>query len=255
MRRRLTYVLIATVVIALVFVGTSGTAKERFFLSIRPSAASAFSYGMRHLDGKEPGAYNISDAEYFFERAIQLDPAYPQAHQQLARIHFLNGEYERALDEINLEFARDPGTQDSSTFYIRGLIEGYLKQYESAVHDYKRSVQLDPKGWEGRVDYAWVLIKTEQFDEALKVIRDGLVVRPENPWLLSVYATVLFETGDVQAALVAARRAKTAIDGLTEAEWSEAYPGNAPHAAETGLRTLRAAAEINLKKIEAAAQR
>lgn len=186
----------------------------------------------------------------FFETAVRIDPSYPQVHQQLARVHFLNGEYELALREINAELAAYPDAADSSTYYIRGLIEGYLKQYDAAVSDYRRSVALNPGGWEGRVDLAWVLIKTEQYDEARTVAQDGLTIDPHNPWLQSVLATALFEQGDAEGALAMARKAKLGFDAITPEQWLEAYPGNSPYAADVGIATLREAAAKNVKKIE-----
>lgn len=226
--------------------------RERAILLVSPSAERAYAYGMRHFNSLDADTYNLSHAEYFLSRAATLDPAYPYVHHQLARIHFLRGAYPAALEEINAEIANDPEKSRAATFYMRGLIEGYLGDYAAAVQDYKQYVTLDPTRWEGRTDYAWVLIKTGDFAEALSVIDTGLRDAPDNPWLLSMRATILYELGNYQEALIAARKAYAAVNGITEEMWLKAYPGNAPEVASTGIQTLHDAARANLEKIEQA---
>jgi predicted Zn-dependent protease len=136
---------------------------------------------------------------------------------------------------------------------MRGLIEGYLNDYEASVRDYKEYVSREPSRWEGRTDYAWALIKTGNFAEAADVIDTGLRADPSNPWLLSMRATIFYEQGAYTDALAAARIAKSAVEGITEEMWLKAYPGNAPEVASTGIQTLREAARANLEKIERAA--
>lgn len=111
---------------------------------------------------------------------------------------------------------------------------------------------MHPEGWEGRTDYAWALVKVRRFDEALLNIDSGLVLHPENPWLLSVRATTLYELGRLREAAEAARLASLGVDALSEQDWHNAYPGNAPRAAKVGLETLRNAIYENRQKIDAA---
>lgn len=240
-------------VILLLFVLRDTSLTERVSLFVAPSAEKAYGYGMRHFNSLDPAAHNLSDAAYFLFAAERLDPAYPYVHHQLARIYFLRAEYPQALAEINLEIAHDPEKTRAEAFYMRGLIEGYLQDYPAAVKDYKQFIELNPGRWEGRTDYAWVLIKTGDLTEALSVIDTGLATAPQNPWLLSMRATILFEEGRYKEALPAARNAQDAVRRLTEEEWLKAYPGNAPDVAAIGLKTLRDAAQVNLEKIERAA--
>ncbi len=253
MTRSLVSCTVAAVFIIGLFLIDPGAIRERLHLKLHPRAELAYTYGLQHIDRPNESEYDLAEAAYFFSRAAHLDPQYPLVHHQLARIHFLNGEYHEALAEVNIEIQNNTHTSRSSAYYLRGLIEGYLNDYNAAARDYKTYVELNPGGWEGRTDYAWVLIKTGKLDEALIVVDAGLSRYPDNPWLLSVRATIFFEQGKLREALVAARRATAAVDGITPAQWHAAYPGNAPDAAETGLETLRNAAHQNLQKIESAA--
>lgn len=239
---------------AVVFATNPWAIRERVALVLHPSADTAYYFAQMHFNATSSDAYDISTAKYFYDRTVALDSDYPYVHHQLARIHFLNGDYTRALDEINIEIANDPEKKNASAYYVRGLVEGYLQDYDAAVRDYREFVALQPDRWEGRTDLAWVLIKTGAYDEALRVIDEGLARDADNSWLLSVRATVLFEQGKLADALVSARRAADAVEQITLDQWLKAYPGNAPAAAPTGIKTLKEAARKNLDMIRDAAR-
>ncbi len=224
--------------------------KERAMLFLAPSADKAFEYGLRHINTPERGIYDLEKAEYFFSETARMDNSYPFVHHQLARIDFLNGEYALALAHVNTEIALMTGEKRAAPFYLRGLIEGYMEDYEASVVDYRQYVALHSEGWEGRTDLAWALVKTKRFDEALAVLDEGLLHSPENAWLLSVRATVLYEMGRIDEALTTIRRASARVDNITEESWHAAYPGNDPAAAKTGIATLRSATKKNLELIE-----
>ena len=222
--------------------------QEKIELSLQPTAARAYGFGLGHFSSSDTAAHNVDYAEYFFRRAIALDPAYPFAHQQLARILFLRADFTDAITEINAEIALQ-GDANPSAFYIRGLIEGYQGSYGSASKDYEHFLSLKPDSWAGYNDYAWVLLKSKQFHTAAKALGKGLRQFPGNPWLLNSFATALYEIGDVPGAKIAGQQALTAASALTESDWIKAYPGNDPRIAATGLATFKNAVRDNLAMI------
>lgn len=221
---------------------------ERIVFAADPSAERAYSYGMRHFDHARPALHNIEYAEYFFAKAIELDAAYPIAHHQMARIHFLRGNFAEAMQEINTEIAIQ-GDHNPQAFYVRGLIEGYQGAYASAERDYQQFLALVPGHWAGINDYAWVLMKNHKYEEAARVLAEGLALHPENAWLLNSYAIALYESGEIKSAGEIAERARDAVQLLTPADWSAANPGNDPRIAAEGLETFREAALYNLDKM------
>jgi hypothetical protein len=80
----------------------------------------------------------------------------------------------------------------------------------------------------------------------------GLASAPQNPWLLNSNATALYELGEYKDALTQAQRAQVSVAGLTDAEWSHAYPGNDPAIAGEGLESFKQAVADNVHTIEAA---
>ncbi len=216
-----------------------------------PNADREFAYGERHFDTYKPEAYSIDLAEYFFRQAEKHDPKIPYLYHEIARVDFLKGNLHKALIEINIQIQRH-GDKTPNSYYIRGLIEGYIGDYVAAAKDYERYLQFDPTNWAAINDYAWVLLKAERYTDAERAIVKGLTYFPDNPWLLNSYATALFELGKHERALVSAKKAQERMLHLTEGEWSRAYPGNDPEIAGQGVSTFRTAVEANVRTIEAA---
>ncbi len=247
---RVISVLLALLVVGILFAPQA--LHDRIRLYIQPSADRAYQMGLTYIDTPDRRVYSLANAEYFFSRAAALDSDYPLVHHQLARIDFLEGRYQDALVHENEEIERMK-EQRAAPFYMRGLIAGYLGDYESSARDYATYVSLHPEGWEGRTDYGWALIKTHRYNEAIAVVSEGLRLYPGNGWLLSVRAAALYELGRYEEARADIHIAKAAMDALTEDAWHKAYPGNDPRAAAQGIATLRAAAAKNFEMIERAA--
>jgi len=227
------------------------TMYENAAFALAPSAERASAYGERHFDAERPAFYDIARAEYFYEKAVALDDQYPYVHHQLARIAFLRGRFGAALAEIDKEIALY-GDEHLNSYYVRGLIEGYMGRYDEAARDYERFLESHPNSWAALNDYAWVLLKAERYADALSAADRGLANFPDNPWLLNSSAIALYELDRWAEALEAARRASRAAEELTEGEWLTAYPGNDPKIAGEGMAALRASIADNMHRIETA---
>src|SRR6185503_11461879 len=98
------------------------------------------------------------------------------------RVAFLKGDFNKALARIDLQISLHSDKVPSS-YYVRGLIEGFMGDYESAARDYKIYLKGDPTNWAAGNDYAWVLLKADKPKEALEVIDSVIPFWKENPWL------------------------------------------------------------------------
>lgn len=216
-----------------------------------PNPEREFVYGEEHFDASNPKAYNIQLAEYFFRKAQASGANIPYLYHELARVDFLNGRLDQALVEINLQIENE-GDNTPSSYYVRGLIEGYMGQYDAAADDYAHFLQFQPNNWAAENDDAWVLLKAGRYQEALQVTDAGLKNYSENAWLLNSNATALYELGEYQQALAVEQKAVTAVGYLTPQEWSVAYPGNDPAIAQEGLATFKQSVADNIHTIESA---
>lgn len=224
---------------------------ENVAYAFDPSANRAFAYGERHFDSANPTQYDIGRAEYFFKLAAAKDLTLPYVYHELARIDFLKGNFNSALAKINFQIQMQGDTTPNS-YYIRGLIEGYMEEYKSSAKDYEHFLQSDPRNWAALNDYAWVLLKAQRFQDAADTTARGLVDFPENPWLLNSRATALYEMHQYPAALAAAQKANTVVANVTEVQWLHAYPGNDPKIGGEGLAAFKKAISDNMHTIQLA---
>jgi tetratricopeptide (TPR) repeat protein len=206
---------------------------QQMHVAVRQSAPLAYKYGTDHFDARKP-YYSIEQAEYFFEEAYRIDPHFPYTQHQRARIAFLKGDFPRALYLINEELDNTPDPSPSS-FYIRGLVKGYAKDYEGAVEDYRKFLEAFPTNWAAINDYAWVLLKAHNARLAYEATTQGLVFHPENPWLLNSHAIALYEMGFHDEARLYIRKAADVVDEVSVSDWLTAYPGNDPLVAQEGV--------------------
>lgn len=226
-------------------------AGELFLMQAAPSAERAYSYGRHHFDSGNPAMYDIDRAERFFEEAQQLNSSLPLLNHQLARIAFLQGDFEEALVYINIQI-KFHANETMSSYYVRGLIEGYMGNYAAAAKDYEHYLQFDPTNWAALNDYAWVLLKAGRVEDAAVATLKGLEVHPNNPWLLNTNAIALYELGYIPEARHQARAAVKAVSDITEEEWLIANPGNDPRSAQDGIRALQDSVRRNMHTIAVA---
>ena len=219
---------------------------------IAPSAEKAYAYGAYHFDAREAHAYDLNRSERFFYQAKNLNSQLPLVEHQLARIAFLRGDFFAALQRVDRELAREKPAAPS--YYLRGLIKGYMEDYDGAARDYKKYIESDPTNWAATNDLAWVYLKGNRPQDALDAINVIIDGWPKNPWLLNSKAIALFELGRLAEAYESAKAAETEVAKLSEQSWSTAYPGNDPLIAAQGLAAFKKAVRDNVHSIEVALQ-
>lgn len=228
-------------------------AYEDLRFRLDPTPAHSFVYGEKHFDASDSSQYDLDRAEYFFNKAA-ADPALPYVYHQLARVSFLKGDFTKALAQINLQISLH-GTSTPSSYYVRGLIEGFMGRYDASERDYAIYIKTDPTNWAATNDYAWVLLKADRPKDALTAIDKILPLWPESPWLLNSKATALFELGRLREAREAAMAASRAVIKISERDWMQAYPGNDPLIAAEGIQAFQKAVLENMHTISLALEK
>lgn len=191
--------------------------------------------------------YDLGRAEYAYEKAISLDQKILWGHYQLARIHFINAKFAQAHAEIGKELEANPANLRS--LYVRGLIYGYQGRFDRAEEDFRRFVSWAPKEWAGYNDLAWVLLKMQKYQEAEKVINDGIDQAMDgktNPWLWNALGVARLNLKNHTEAAHAFEKAKKYSAELSVEDWKKSYPGNHPSDALSGLTQFKEGIEKNL---------
>jgi tetratricopeptide (TPR) repeat protein len=194
------------------------------------------------------GAYDLEKALRAYESALTLNPDIRLAHYQIARIHFLRGDFYRALEEINKELVLHPEIPNS--YYVRGLINGYAGRFSEAEADFMKFIDLVPWQWAGYNDLAWVLAKQGRFKEVRDMMDLAFERLPgakmRNPWLWTTLGIAQLNLKDYNEAKDAFLNARALSDKMSAEDFWSAYPGNDPRGAEPAFQQFRAALHFNL---------
>ena len=207
-------------------------------------AALRFAIGNYYFGG---GAYDTKKAKEYFKKSLEIDPKIAGAHYQIARIHFIRGDFYEAVDEINKEIKLYPDFKRS--YYVRGLIYGYAKEPDKAIADFKTFLEWKPESWAGHNDLAWVYFMEGDYKNSADTAREGLVYSPNNVWLLNSLGVALLNEGKLAEAKEALTKAQAVAEAMTPADWGRSYPGNNPSVYGDGLDAMRASIKRNLDLI------
>ena len=209
-------------------------------------ATTAVTIGDYYFDAlRSPEAYDVARAKHYFLRATIRDPRVPNAWHQLSRIDFLAGDFPQALEKIDRQLAIH-GDSFMASYYMRGLIKGYMGSYDEAEQDFKKFLTWDSLSWAAYNDLAWIYFSKGDFGAALSAAEEGLKRNPENPWLMAAAGISLVNldrSTEGRAFLVRANEGAMKLDTNS---WHHAYPGNDPRTATAGLEAMRRAIEHNL---------
>ena len=224
---------------------------EDYNYAHHPSGELAFAYGERHFQALNPAQYDLFRAQRYFYLAAQTDPHIPYLYHELARTSFLIGDFTKAMAQINIQIQNE-GDATPNSFYVRGLIEGYMGDFDSSIADYKHFLQFDSSDWAAINDYSWVLLKAGRPQDAVDATAHGLAVYPNNPWLLNTSAIALYQTGNVALARERVDQASQLLQHITKEDWLMSYPGNDPAVAQAGINSFKKAVATNMAIITAA---
>ncbi len=71
-----------------------------FIIFLNRDASLAMQVGNYYFNG---GVYDLNAAERAYKNAVAIDPKILWGHYQLARVYFIKGDKDKALEEINNE--------------------------------------------------------------------------------------------------------------------------------------------------------
>lgn len=231
-----------------------GTPVPIAYLTEFTDAQLAYEIGNSYFIDAAPGKYDLKRASVFYERAIYLNPKLSNPWLMLGRIDFLNGDFHSALYKINKIEPKgtDINLADYTGFYYwRGLVNGYIGRFEDAESDFRNVIEgnkLENDGvgaWAAYVDLAWVYFQEGKFEEIREVMEEAVGFYPDNPWVLTMYGTALLNLGSHKEAENVLAHALDEAGKLTPEDWGNAYPGNDPLHARSGLDELLQTIQYN----------
>src|SRR6266700_780091 len=111
-----------------------------------------------------------------YERAIHLDAKYAHAYEGKGSLLYDLKHYHEALEAYEQAIRLDPAS--ASGYNGKGDTLYYLKRYHEALLAYEQAIQLDPKlayAYDGK---GWALWQLKRYGEALEAFQLALVLNP-----------------------------------------------------------------------------
>jgi tetratricopeptide (TPR) repeat protein len=161
------------------------------------------------------------------ERAMKLYP-------NQAMVHYLNGvgyynkkEYKQAVRSINraIDMAPEEKNEEiSDMFGLLGDIHQAMKEYSQSDSSYEQALKQNPLNATVLNNYAYYLsLRNKRLDDAARMSKQSLKVRPEEPTFLDTYGWILYQQGKYKDALDFLRRAVMANPETADATVWEHY--------------------------------
>jgi serine/threonine protein kinase/Tfp pilus assembly protein PilF len=114
--------------------------------------------------------WNLAEAEASFKRAIALEPDYETAYHWYATMLAVAGRFPAAIDQIKLAKAINPVSP--IIFNDAGLIYYYAGQYDLALEECKKALDLSPDFYPASAALGDIYLQMDRRVEALDILRD-----------------------------------------------------------------------------------
>jgi DNA-binding winged helix-turn-helix (wHTH) protein/Tfp pilus assembly protein PilF len=184
----------ATALLVAALLLTAGVAWHTLRAAPDPSAAKTVPEARdAYLTGRYLWNKGTADAVRkslaYFERALEVDPRYAPAHAGLAdsyRLLAMTGALptregsEKAKDAALEALALDPGLAEARVS-LGTILFRYEWDWAGAERELRRAVTDNPEYAHGHHDYAWFLVATGRFDEALAEMELARDADPMSP--------------------------------------------------------------------------
>jgi eukaryotic-like serine/threonine-protein kinase len=151
--------------------------------------------------------WDWSGAEKEFQRAIELNPSYANAHLFHGAVLEKQGRFEEDLAERKRAIELDPLSVPANTFLGMTFYTG--RHYDQAIEQERKTLELDPNFVQAHYFLGMAYLQTSKYREGVAEIEKALAISPDNTAALS---------GLGYADAVAGRRAEAhkVLDQLTE---------------------------------------
>jgi serine/threonine protein kinase/Flp pilus assembly protein TadD len=147
-----------------------------------PSAYESYLRGIGYLLPSEQ-AETTDEAVDCLQRACEQDPHFPLARIELAMAY--RSKYRLTKDPVFLDKARSSGRQalgDNDQLVAADIVLGMTYrdagQYDPAVQEFRRALQLEPKNYQAYTELGYTYEKAEKLDEAENAYKSALKLRP-----------------------------------------------------------------------------
>jgi tetratricopeptide (TPR) repeat protein len=254
-KTRFFYYTISTLILSCVIVSTYFLATYFFSDSLKTDKllknSSDFEKAQYYFTGEN---YDLTKARHYYESSISNNPKEnPYQWYQLARINFIQGEFDVSLHNLDMQ-VQHYGDEVPSVHYMYGLVYGFRadaysreQDFDLAEAHFKKFLEYKPESPWARIDLSWIHFSQRDFDSMLATLEPVYEQEKNNPWFLNMYGLALLNVEEVERAVEHFAAAAEFSSELDVQDWSSTYPGNNPVDYQTGLDEFLLALNLNLE--------
>ena len=161
---------------------------------------------------------DFADSTKEFERAIALNPNYATAHQWFGNSTLaVTGQFERAVAEGKRAVELDPLSLVINTDL--GFDYFYQRRYDEAIEQLRRTIEIDPRYYSAHFTLGEVLELKGQLPEALAEYKKSAELN-DNPYVLGLVAQACAKLGRRDEALKLLQQMEQLSAGRYVADYS-----------------------------------
>ena len=191
---------------------------------------------------KEGYDWDWAGGEREYRRALELNPAYANAHLRYAANLIVVGRFEEAISQAKRALELEPVSVAIST--VLGVAYHYARRYDQAVEQYGKTLAMDPNFGSARHYLGELYIAKSMYPEALAELKAAVRLTQGAPLAASALGLAYARSGDRAAA-------RKVLDGmLAERARRGYYPASRIALVYLGLGDKDRAFEYLTKAVE-----
>jgi tetratricopeptide (TPR) repeat protein len=164
-------------------------------------------------DPKDAGVHNLlgrvymadkkfAEAEDSFQKAMDLNPNWPQPYENMASLYIMQGQRTKAIERFEALLKKQP---DAVKAYLSlGLLYEMGQEYPKAIQAYEKALEKDPRFWTAANNLAFLLTEKgageADLKKALKLALDVHKLQGDRPEISDTLGWVYFKMGDMERA-------------------------------------------------------
>ncbi|MDA9153616.1 tetratricopeptide repeat protein [Planktomarina temperata] len=168
------------------------------------------------MGGAYLGLGEASKAVNAFFRVTQLNPKYPEGHNNLGSALQSLNKYDESIKYF--ENALKLKSDYSDAHYNIGISYKELNRYDLAIKSYKNALELSPKNWQAYGNMGLALKEKGDWVKAIVAYENAIKINPNDPELLSNMGNVFKVQGKLEEAIEAYNKALA-----IKPDYAEAY--------------------------------
>jgi Tfp pilus assembly protein PilF len=141
----------------------------------------------------------MPEATELFQKALRINPDYPEAHNNLGTLLYQMGKYGAAIKHFEQTLRINPDY--AKAHYNLGLVLHQIGKNEAAAEHFEQALQIDPDYADAHNNLGALLYQIGKYEAATEHFEQALRINPDYPEAHYNLGLVLARTGKIEEAI------------------------------------------------------